>query len=58
MDSPTDQKHRLEFIPPQEERYGFIVPKMRSERSAVPPTCGILNDPTMRERHSALAFRI
>lgn len=50
------RQHGLEFIPLQEEHCDFIVPKARLERPAVRSFCGILNDPAMRERRSALEF--
>ena len=42
----------------QQEHYDFIVPKMRSERSAVRRSCEILNDPRMLARLSATEVRI
>lgn len=52
------RRYGLEFISLQAKRYDFVVPKMRSRRSAVRPSCEILDDPRMRERLNALGFRV
>jgi putative molybdopterin biosynthesis protein len=47
----------LGFIPIQEERYDFIVPKSRLERPAVRAFCALLEDAQTREELRALGFR-
>ena len=51
-------KYDLGFIRVQEERYDFIVPTTRLERTAVRAFCALLDDPQVREELGALGFRM
>jgi molybdopterin molybdotransferase/putative molybdopterin biosynthesis protein len=51
-------QYDLEFIPVQEERYDFIVPKARLERPAVRAFCALLDDVEVRGELIALGFRL
>ncbi|HUQ71608.1 MAG TPA: substrate-binding domain-containing protein, partial [Planctomycetaceae bacterium] len=48
----------LGFVPYQEERYDFVIPKSRRERPAVRAFVALLMEPEMRERLAALGFRM
>ena len=52
------RQYGLAFIPVQEERYDFIVPKARLERPAVRAFRELLQDARMREALRALGFRV
>ena len=52
------RQYELGFIPIQEERYDFIVPKARLERPAVRAFCALLEDAQIRDELSALGFRV
>jgi putative molybdopterin biosynthesis protein len=52
------RQYGLGFIPIQEERYDFIVPKARLERPAVRAFCALLEDAQIRDELSALGFRV
>ena len=52
------RQYGLGFIPMQEERYDFIVPKARLERPAVRAFCALLEDAQVRDELSALGFRV
>ncbi len=51
-------QYDLGFIPVQEERYDFIVPKARLERPAVRAFRALLDDVPVREELIALGFRL
>jgi putative molybdopterin biosynthesis protein len=51
-------QYELGFIPVQEERYDFIVPKARLERPAVRAFRALLDDVRVREELIALGFRL
>ncbi len=51
------RQYGLGFIPIQEERYDFIVPRSRLERPAVRAFCELLEDARVREELTALGFR-
>uniref|UniRef100_A0A7C2P6E9 Molybdopterin molybdenumtransferase n=1 Tax=Schlesneria paludicola TaxID=360056 RepID=A0A7C2P6E9_9PLAN len=48
----------LEFVPYQEERYDFVVPKSRRHRAAVEAFVALLSEPEMRTRLVALGLRV
>ena len=50
------RQYDLGFIPVQEERYDFIVPKVRLARPAVRALCALLNDPQVRDELASLGF--
>jgi putative molybdopterin biosynthesis protein len=50
-------QYELGFIPVQEERYDFIVPKARLDRPGVRAFCALLEDGPIRAELSALGFR-
>jgi len=52
------RQYGLGFIPVQEERYDFVVPKARLDRPAVRAFRGLLRDAGVRERLRALGFRL
>jgi molybdopterin molybdotransferase/putative molybdopterin biosynthesis protein len=52
------RQYGLAFIPVQEERYDFVVPKARLERPAVRAFRELLQDARMREALRALGFRV
>lgn len=47
----------LGFLPLQEERYDFVVPRSRLERPAVQRFIALLHDPATREHLAALGFK-
>ena len=51
------QLYGLDFLPLQQERYDFIVPKARSTRAAVARFCALLNDAGVRAELAGLGFR-
>jgi putative molybdopterin biosynthesis protein len=51
-------QYGLAFIPLQEERYDFVVPKARLERAAVRMFCEVLQDPAARKELTALGFDV
>ena len=52
------RQYDLGFIPVQEERYDFIVPKSRLERPPVRAFRALLDDAQVREELIALGFRL
>ncbi|HKC44826.1 MAG TPA: molybdopterin biosynthesis protein [Burkholderiales bacterium] len=52
------RQYGLGFIPVQEERYDFVVPKARLDRPAVRAFRELLRDARVRERLRALGFRL
>jgi putative molybdopterin biosynthesis protein len=52
------RQYGLAFIPLQEERYDFVVPKARLERPAVRRFRALLADAAVRQRLSALGFHV
>jgi putative molybdopterin biosynthesis protein len=52
------EQYGLGFIPLQQERYDFVVPKARLERHAVRMFCDVLEDPDVRKELSALGFDV
>ena len=50
------RQYGLDFIPVQDERYDFVVPKTRLERRPVQRFCAILDDSSVREALAALGF--
>lgn len=52
------RQYGLGFIPLQEERYDFVVPKARLERSAVQAFRALLIDQHVRAELAALGFRL
>jgi len=52
------RQYGLEFIPVQEERYDFVVPRARLERPAVRAFRELLQGARMREALRALGFRV
>ncbi len=48
----------LGFLPLQEERYDFIVPRARMERPAVRSFCALLEDAQTRAELAGLGFRV
>ena len=52
------RQYDLGFIPVREERYDFVVPAARSERSAVRAFRALLDDAHIRKELSALGFRL
>ena len=52
------RQYDLGFIAAQVERYDFIVPTARLERSAVRAFRALLDDPQVREELIALGFRL
>ncbi|MDZ4684223.1 MAG: molybdopterin biosynthesis protein [Planctomycetaceae bacterium] len=48
----------LGFVPYQEERYDFVIPKSRRDRPTVRAFVALLSDVRMRERLAALGFRV
>lgn len=48
----------LGFVPYQEERYDFVVPKSRRHRAAVEAFVAVLSEPEMRTRLVASGFRV
>src|SRR5262249_49032269 len=52
------RQYGLGFIPVQEERYDFVVPKARLDRPAVRAFRELLRDAGVRERLRALGFRL
>jgi putative molybdopterin biosynthesis protein len=52
------RQYGLAFIPLQEERYDFVVPKTRLERAAVRKFRALIEDAAVRERLRALGFHV
>jgi putative molybdopterin biosynthesis protein len=52
------RQYGLGFIPMQEERYDFVVPKARLERPAVRAFRALLSDPGVLAELAALGFRV
>ena len=52
------RQYDLGFIPVQEERYDFIVPKARLERPGIRAFRALLDEPPVREELIALGFRL
>ncbi len=52
------RQYGLAFIPAQDERYDFLVPRARLDRPAVRYFLALLEDPEVRAELSALGFRL
>jgi putative molybdopterin biosynthesis protein len=52
------RQYDLGFLPVQEERYDFVVPKARLERPAVRAFRALLDDPQVRGELITLGFRL
>ena len=52
------RQYDLGFIPVQEERYDFVVPKARLSRPAVRAFCALLDDRHVRDELITLGFRL
>jgi len=52
------RSYELDFIPLQEERYDFVIPRNRLDRPAVQAFVALLKEDGVRTRLSALGFRL